>query len=77
MIVVHILALIGYAACIFMLFGFSAAWFLAAINNTGEFNIGGAPNSFGTKVITWAIGLVLVFAWCFLLSFIDINVSFQ
>lgn len=77
MIVVHILALIGYASCIVIMLGFTSAWFLAALNNLGTFNIGGAVNSFSTKVTTIALGLVLFFAWRYLLSFVVIDVNFQ
>lgn len=71
-----VLALIGYAACLLGLLSITASWFVMAVIGLGRYNIGGVENPRSTKVAIIVSGIVLFFAWRWLLSFIVINVSF-
>jgi hypothetical protein len=72
----YALALFGYAVSLLIMAWFTAAWGLAAIFGLGRFNVGGVENTTQTRLLIVALGLVLFFAWMYLLSFITVNVSF-
>lgn len=77
MTLLHIFALFGYAVCIMMMLGLTASWFLMALFGLGMYNLGGVENPGWLKLVILSLGLVLFFAWQYLLAFINVSVSFQ
>ena len=71
-----IFQILGFIAAIFVLVSLSFTWCALAVNNLGEYNIGGVPNSFGTKVFTFIAGTVLAFLWFLLFKNMPFEISF-
>ncbi len=57
------MAIIGWLACVAMLLYFSVFSLLMVFNHGGQYTIGGAVNSFFTKLKTFLLLGFVVFLW--------------
>ena len=69
------MAIFGWIVCCILLAFFSFAASVLALNNLGRFNIGGVPNSLGTKIGTLCFIAVLGTLWYFLVINVPFTVS--
>jgi len=57
------MAILGWIVCVIVMCKVSLAAFFVAINCLGDYNIGGATNSSGTKLKTMLFIAVVAVAW--------------
>lgn len=60
--------IIGFIACCIILVYLSIGWCLLAFNTLGEFNIGGAPNTFKGRLMTFIFLAIIVNGWYMVLQ---------
>ena len=68
------LTLFGWGVLTFLVAKISIGAFLVALNNLGEYNIGGVPNSTSTKLKTWVLIALVIVGWYFVFTNIPFNV---
>jgi hypothetical protein len=57
------LNVLGFLAAVVVMLYLSSAWCFVALFGLGEYNIGGAPNSWIKKIVILAFLVPLIYAW--------------
>ena len=57
------MAVVGFIFLVVILLWITLGYVILFINTMGKYNIGGVPNTRGSKILTLILGVVLMEAW--------------
>jgi hypothetical protein len=69
--------ILGWLFCLAICLYLVVAGYLAAVNNLGQYNIGGVPNTFATKFWTLIFYVFVVYCWYLLFHYAPFSINFE